>query len=377
MRIKLILCSLLLCFLNACATKAITKPYSEIYEEAQDKNIPMPSAEEERAAFYKSDELNKEKLIAVISQRAKEGNSELIYKIGADDEISISVFDVSELNLTAKVKESGLIDLPLIGTIEAKGMTEAELLKDITKRLKGYVINPQVTMFISTYGSQKVAVVGAVAKPGTYPLKKGSNSVLELISEAGGLNDRAGNILNFVPTEVSGLNAANDVESRARFALNAGDKSKTNNATGIEVYIDTLLGTTGGIPVEIPVKGGDIVIVPEAGKVMVDGEVQKVGAYELGRQMSLLGALAAAGGITPSAKFDEVEIIRDINSDKRAHLIINLEKIATGEASDLKLKNGDIVKVPSDSGKRMKYDTFESITKIINFGVGGSVNLAQ
>lgn len=362
------------CSLFGCASKAITKPFSEVFKEAHERGISMRSVEEEKIAFFEQDQRNKERLIEVIGNRSKDVNYDKEYRIGPSDEMEITVFDVPELNLKTQVKESGDLSLPLIGIIHAKGLTESELLNQIANRLQKFVLNPQVSLSITNYGSQKVAVVGAVRNPGTYPLKKGLNSVLELIGVAGGLNDKAGNTLNFVPVDISGLSFTNDAASRARLAL-SNELNSESRPSGIEVYLDNVLGTSGTIPVEIPIKGGDMIVVPEAGKVLVEGEVEKTGSYELGRQMSLLGSLAAAGGITYSAKVDEIEIIRDNGGEVRNRLIVDLQKISTGEERDIKLKNGDIIKVPSHSGRRLRQDTFESITKIINFGVGGSVSM--
>jgi len=229
---------------------------------------------------------------------------------------------------------------------------------------------------VSNFGSQKVAVMGAVDKPGTYPLKKGLNSVLELVSEAGGVSGRAGNYLNFVPVEISGLSAANDVEARARLALEA-QAGLREHTRPIEVALDAIMGTSGGIPIEIPVRGGDMVIIPEGGKVMVEGEVEKTGAYELGQRMTLLGALAASGGITYGAKIDEIEVVREVGLAEKRHLVVSIEDLATGKFPDVKLRNGDIVRVPSANGRRLSQDIFDGVTRVINFGIGGNVALAS
>ena len=118
-----------------------------------------------------------------------------------------------------------------------------------------------------------------------------------------------------------------------------------------------------------------MVLVPEAGKIMVEGEVQKGGSYDLNPQTTLLSALAAAGGITYGAKVDEVEVVRDLSLTRKAHLVLDLGKIASGEEKDVRLRNGDIVRVPSDSGRRLTQDTFEGFAKLINFGVGGTFSV--
>ncbi|MCO6432033.1 MAG: polysaccharide export protein [Deltaproteobacteria bacterium] len=360
--------------LSSCSSKAVIKPHSEVVSEAASKGIVMPTVEESRTLFYKPEEEDRARLLELVEARIADSSQAEIYRIGAGDKIEVNVFDVPELNVAVNVRESGFLSLPLIGAVKAQGLTDMELQESITEKLSAYVKRPQVSVYVSDFGSQKVAVIGAVRNPGAYPLKKGVNNLLELIGEAGGLTEHSGNVMNFVPVELSKKGGSEG--SRARLSLVAAGKNPADNS-GIEIYLDEIMGTSGGIPIEVPVRGGDMVIVPEAGKIMVEGEVEKSGSYELGRRMSLLSALAAAGGITYAAKIDEVEVIRSVGADERARLIVSLEKISSGEASDVKLKTGDIVRVPSHSGRRLRQDTFEGITKLINFGVGGSVNLAQ
>lgn len=358
--------------ISGCSSRGSTKPRSQIIAESEGKGVQVTSIEEDRKLFFEADQVNKNRLMNLVKRRAQGSNHDSNYRIGAQDEIEINVFDVPELNVTTRVRESGFVSLPLVGAVKASGLTESEFHDEVQKRLSGYVKHPELTVFISTYGSQKVAVMGAVSRPGTYPLKKGSNSILELISEAGGVNDRAGNYLNFIPSELSGISATNDVEARARLALASQDTGALRES-GIQIYLDQVMGTNGGIPLEIPVHGGDMVIVPEAGKVLVEGEVQKVGQYDLGQQMTMLGAIAAAGGITYGAKVDEVEVERETGMERKAHLVVDLQKIASGEERDVRLRNGDIVRIPSDPGRRLSQDVFESISKIFNVGAGFSV----
>lgn len=92
--------------------------------------------------------------------------------------------------------------------------------------------------------------------------------------------------------------------------------------------------------------------------------------------MMVLGALNAAGSITYSAKIDEIEIVRDISPFEKARLVFNLDAIRSGEMPDLKLRTGDVLRVPTDSGKRMTEATFEGLSRIINLGVG-NVNVGK
>jgi polysaccharide export outer membrane protein len=371
-----VLIGVILCGVVSCAAKGYTKARSETIAEARDRGEPILSIEEERERFFAEEREQNKRLLEVLEKRSRGTSHDAHYRIGAQDEIEINVFDVPELNLEAKVGQSGLLSLPLIGGVQAGGLTESELQEELTKKISAYVRRPQVTVTVSNFGSQKVAVMGAVDKPGTYPLKKGLNSVLELVSEAGGVSGRAGNYLNFVPVEISGLSAANDVEARARLALEA-QAGLREHTRPIEVALDAIMGTSGGIPIEIPVRGGDMVIIPEGGKVMVEGEVEKTGAYELGQRMTLLGALAASGGITYGAKIDEIEVVREVGLAEKRHLVVSIEDLATGKFPDVKLRNGDIVRVPSANGRRLSQDIFDGVTRVINFGIGGNVALAS
>ncbi|MCB0333628.1 MAG: polysaccharide export protein, partial [Bdellovibrionales bacterium] len=331
--------------------------------------------EQEKALFFTDEDANRKRLLALIRSRTGRSFQAPHYRIGPGDEIEINVFDVSELNQTVSVRQSGFLTLPLIGAVRASGMSELELQNEIEERLKKYVRNPEVSLSMTKYASQKVGVMGAVKEPGSYPLKKGQNTLTELLSQAGGISQDAGSTIQFIPVELSGLAGANEAEIRAQLTLNESHRNGSQGSNSINIALDDILGTSGAMPLEIPVRGGDMVLIPAAGKVLVEGEVEQRGAYTLSQRMSLLGALAAAGGITYSAKIDEVEVMRQNDTGEPRRLVVNLEDILSGMQRDVRLRNGDLVRVPSDSSRRLRQDTFESISSIINFGVGGTIPL--
>ena len=145
----------------------------------------------------------------------------------------------------------------------------------------------------------------------------------------------------------------------------------------LEISVEDVFGTSGGIPLEIPVRGGDMIIVPEAGKILVEGEVTARGSFPIGKRSTLLGALASAGGITYGAKVDEIELIRPTRTGEKLRLVVNLEDMLNGSQEDVSLRNGDIVRVPSNRGRRLTEDTFESISRVLNIGVGGQIPIVQ
>lgn len=361
----------------SCATRPKLKSRSEIISEAKSDGIAILTIEEEREKFYTHLKTQERRLIGLLRARSNPAFRNENYKFGAGDEIEIYVFDVEELNTTVRVRDSGFITLPLVGAIEAVNKTEKELVYNIKKRLKAFVRNPEVSLFISSYASQKVAVIGAVDEPGSYPIKKGRNSLAEFLSLAGGVSDKAGNFINFIPGEVLlnqlGRNEElSDPSVKARLSFN----NKSTRALGrhvIEIDVARILGTDGSIPLDIPLKGGDMIIVPEAGGIAVEGEVKQPGSYDLKKGMTLVGGLAAGGGIGYSAQIDEVELIRKINAKKTLRLVLDLTKVASGEQDDVLLRNGDIIRVPTHSGRRISQDTFESIARLVNVGVGGTL----
>ncbi len=117
------------------------------------------------------------------------GNSD--YQIGPEDLLDIQVFGVSELSRTVRVSSRGFISLPLLGEVKIVGLTSSELESRLAELLaKDYLQNPQISVFIKEYTSQRVTVSGAVTKPGVYPLK-GRTTLLQAIAIAGGLDDKA------------------------------------------------------------------------------------------------------------------------------------------------------------------------------------------
>ena len=126
------------------------------------------------------------------SSGAYEGGTD--YRIGAQDLLEISVFGIDDLSRTVRVNSNGQISLPLIGGVMAGGKTIPELEKSIGAELeKGYLQNPQVTVFIKEFTSQRVTLEGALNKPGIYPLT-GKTTLLQAIAMAQGVDDKVADL---------------------------------------------------------------------------------------------------------------------------------------------------------------------------------------
>lgn len=116
------------------------------------------------------------------------------YRIGPQDTLEINVFQLNDLNRVVQVDSSGRILLPLLGAVQASGMTSSQLSRDIAERLaKNYVNNPQVTVVVKDAQGQRITVDGAVTQPGVYPLT-GPTTLMQAIALAKGPDTRLANL---------------------------------------------------------------------------------------------------------------------------------------------------------------------------------------
>lgn len=122
------------------------------------------------------------------SSGAYEGATD--YRIGGQDLLNVSVFGVEELSKDVRVNAKGQISLPLIGTVLAGGRTVQELEKDLAQKYSAtYLQNPQVSVFVKEFSSQRITLEGAIEKPGIYPVT-GKITLLQVIAMAGGVDEK-------------------------------------------------------------------------------------------------------------------------------------------------------------------------------------------
>jgi len=112
------------------------------------------------------------------------------YIIGSDDVLSVNVWKEPEISRTVPVRPDGKITLPLIGDIQAGGLTPRKLQDNIAQGLRSYVSSPEVTVIVQEVKSLKFNIVGEITKPGSYPLSE-PTTVLDAIAIGGGLRDFA------------------------------------------------------------------------------------------------------------------------------------------------------------------------------------------
>jgi polysaccharide biosynthesis/export protein len=125
------------------------------------------------------------------------------YVIGAQDVLDISVWKEPDLTRTVPVRPDGKISLPLLDDVQAAGLTPMQLGAEITKRLKKFVDDPQVTVLVTQINSERIYILGEVNRAGAFPLLPGMN-VLEALSSAGGFTIFANTKKIYVMRKVDG-----------------------------------------------------------------------------------------------------------------------------------------------------------------------------
>jgi polysaccharide biosynthesis/export protein len=285
-----------------------------------------------------------------------QAQSNSTYRIGPRDLLSIEVFGLSDLAGDFEVTPAGTVSVALVGDVPVVGLTLAEARDRLNHEYKKFVRQPQVKLSVKDYQSQRISVVGEVNKPGMYALKTEGRLITDLLAEAGGKTDRAGNRVILIP------------------APRGDQESGAPQTRGIEIDLEDLTGGVDRRPLLIPVMAGDILTIPEAGSFQVDGEVNKPGSFPLPPKISTQGAIASAGGFTYSANVNNVEVVRDIGNGRKASMTVNVEDIALNGGRDIRLREGDIVRVPSESGRFARRQVVEVLNGMFRFGVSGSGN---
>lgn len=267
--------------------------------------------------------------------------------IGPGDEVQVTVYDVKSLSGTVRVSQNGNINLPLIGKTHLAGLTADEAAHRIQAKLKGggFVLYPQVTVMISQYATQGADVMGQVRKPGIYPTL-GSRTLLNMLTLAGGVTPSAGKLVTIIHKD--------DPRHPIYLAL-------AQNAAGLKLQANPII------------QPGDTIIVQKSGIIYILGDVKRPGGYLIdnNESLTLMEAISLAGGNTATSKLKDARLIRKLPAG-REEIKLNLKKVYRGKEADLKVKDGDILYVPSSSIKTFIYHGFTGIATTANTAVYAS-----
>jgi polysaccharide biosynthesis/export protein len=273
--------------------------------------------------------------------------------LGANDLVSVSVYDAPELTRSVRVSADGFIRLPMLRQqVKAKGLLPGELEAAIAQALRGeeILVDPVVTVTVAEYTSRPISVAGAVKLPLTFQAVA-PVTLLEAITRAGGLAPEAGPVILVSRTEAG--------------------RDGANQAVVERIPVKGLID--GADPVlNVVLKGGEEVRVPEAGKVYVIGNIKMPGAYPVGdgADSSVLKILAQAQGLMPFAAKQAYIYRREGNGSKN-EIPIELSKIMDRKAPDAPLFADDILYIPDNKTRRMTVGALEKAV-LIGAGLGAA-----
>jgi len=237
--------------------------------------------------------------------------------IGPRDFIEVKVFQDPNLYTKMTVTDDGRINMPLIGKVDVSGLTPSEVEARIKGLLEKYINNPDVSVTVLEAGSKPISVIGAVMHPGRIGIT-GNISLIQAITQAGGLASGYGRTLYVLRTAANGLTEQ------------------------IAIDIDDLM-VNGNPDLNLPLRANDVINVPidSSINIYVLGEVMHPGSVQFRRSQTptLLQALAAAGG--PTDRASKRVILKRVVGGAEKTFHYDFKKIIDGRQNDVVLLDGD------------------------------------
>jgi polysaccharide export outer membrane protein len=371
-QLAVLCCLLLLPYLAGCASS----PASLIKSEQPLTASRQPNSDQELFTSDGQTPTDLERL-AQLWRRRTQDRLLTDYPIGSGDVLEITVPAMEELRgRVVRVSGEGTIALPLIGVVKAAGLAEEELREAIRHRLENYMHNPQLDLFVRDYRSRQVAVIGAVAKPGLYNLASETDTILDLVALAGGMRDEAAQRILLIPAEPADPGTAKVLAAILPAQLVSQDPSPLFLKQTEPLVIDLNNLARGGhqLYLSLPARPGDVIMVPGSGQVLVQGWVEKPGAYRITPGLTALGAVAAAGGPLFAADTSAVQVIRTGKQGERISYLADLEKIKNGEQPDISAQEGDVIDVTSSGPKLVPYGIYRFFSSIFRMGASVPVH---
>ncbi len=275
---------------------------------------------------------------ALATMAAQSSASPSSYQIGPEDLLQITLFNIPEAEgrvtpriANVRVNQQGSVMLPLLGELSVKGLSVSALEQVLRARYDKYIHDPQVGVFVSEY-RQRVSVIGAVSKPGPVELT-GPKALIDVLALAGGLTDRAGSQVHIY---------RNAPEGRQSFVIDLLFLTNGNRSTNPE----------SAALVSMPIQVGDILNVPQAGTVFIDGAVKTPGSFPIPRRYTLTQALTLAGGVDYElANYGGTVIFRRRTPGEVETIPVNLNEVLAGNAVDPQIEPDDSIVVPVSSVK--------------------------
>lgn len=239
--------------------------------------------------------------------------SQDVYLLGPGDTIEVSIFGEPDLTRTVTVKPDGTISLPLIGEVKAAGKTTSQLVAELATLYRKYLRAPVISVVIREFRVDRIYILGQINRPGEYQVRPGMG-ILEILASAGG------------PTTRADLTKAVIIRGRTEaLQLNLLEAFAKNKSPDVKL---------------LP---GDVLFIPETDRrIVVLGQVNRPGAYDLLEGQRVADLLAAAGGLTARAALPRAFLVRGPEQ-----VSVDLQKILAGDvAANIPLRPGDMLVVP-------------------------------
>ncbi|MDF1737758.1 MAG: polysaccharide biosynthesis/export family protein [Verrucomicrobiales bacterium] len=250
------------------------------------------------------------------------------YRIGPGDILDIEVAENKDTRTKSTVMPDGMLYFNTARGVNVKGKTVREISTLLSHQLKEDYVNPVVTVNVSKADSQRFWMLGQVAKPGTYPITK-PTTLVDAISTGSGL-----------------LSVRDSVNVNNPESADLERAAIIRDGEVLPVNFDSLI-REGDMSQNIYVNAGDYIFIPSltASSIYVLGHVNNPGPISYERDLTMLAAVAGAGGPKPEAVVTKALIIRGGHHNPEV-AVVNFRDIMKGFDSDLRLEAGDIIWMP-------------------------------
>jgi polysaccharide export outer membrane protein len=209
-----------------------------------------------------------------------------VQELGIGDTVSITVYGQPDMSATVTIAEDGTMPVAMAGPVHVSGLSPSNAAKAIENALRNgkFFVDPHVTLMVVQGRSQRVSVLGAVGKPGLYPIEP-NTTIFDLLAEAGGVAENGSDVVYVLRIGQDG--------KESRFPINLKGMSDANRSISTP-----------------PIKGGDSVFVPPAEQFYIYGEVSAPGKFRVEPGMTVVQAIARAGGISARGSLRRIEVKR-------------------------------------------------------------------
>ena len=284
----------------------------------------------------------------LLSLAVESGSGSGLYRVGPEDQLKIEFFGVPELSREYRVDGRGHIMMPLVGQVAVAGLTLDEIEQTVAaKYAESYLRSPQVSVRVTEYRSQQFTVVGAVANPRVYSVSR-QTTLIEALALAGGVTQDAGGMAYLTDR----IHNPENGQLQTRTLLVSLDDLMRDAAEN-----NVVLGENA------------LINVPRSGFVFVEGAVNRPGGVTLRGDITVLKAIAEAGGLKFEADQSSVRVLRRHRATGEwSHLEINYRQIRDDPARDIRLRDGDVVMIDSSALKTGWVGFWRHATGLALFG---------